>query len=296
MFKHSNTINTSNTTVLDYRNMDNKVLVNQSLKLYKCNTFPKSILESEKIAEIVDKLAIFLLNKYQVSNNDLISKFNNTSEIKKILKVSHKQFDEGDNRIILMSIKPNTIVSSQLIVFLTNTATTIVDKPFNTMILIKSAVPKFLISCFESLTLEMPIIIKNLSISNASMKDILNKLSISSKTFGVDHIFGDMELLYNLPPMKHPDSLKYITINISETDYLKVPRDDNNELIVTINKYLRKKTKLNFDNLILAKFISKSFILSNDGKFKVFSEILSNDAENIDKILWCLIESLHSSL
>ncbi|ODV67731.1 hypothetical protein HYPBUDRAFT_108000 [Hyphopichia burtonii NRRL Y-1933] len=292
--------------------MNNQLLVNNTFKIYKSNAVPQAKFPLQSLNSLLRQQGLYLYEKYQSSNHDLIPKYTNLSDLIKVMKITNRHVQVKDYSINVIMIKSSPIIPNQLILFILKLNSDF--KNFNTVILIKSSIPAFLVQSLEaSLSrISVPLIIKDVQLTNHSIEAIINNFTASLNDHDgtkIAKLFGDLEIIYSTPLKM--ESLKTISIliPISNLEKLVMANDQQLKLIDLINHFLFNTTKLVFANLHMARFRSRLLDLSADGKFKIHPENLhlfnnsfslnnedSDDQDELDSFVWFVMASVYDCI
>lgn len=226
-------------------------LLNYTFTTYKSNVAP-TLSPSHHLTFIQNHLANYLYNKYLTSNNDLIIRFKSPSDIKLKLKLHTL------NSVTYLLITSSYLISSQLIAWIPTSS----RSDFNTLVLIKSPIPSFLIKCLQSMDHSPPLVLSKKTLSNDNLTSLINSLSQQLQ-------FSYIQIAYETPLQS--DSLKHVTIELAESDISKLTKDKDEPLVSSINNYFEGKTGIKLTNLPIFKVTSNHLVIYNDGKFKLLN-------------------------
>lgn len=222
-------------------------LLNHTFTSYKSNAVPEL---SPHLGFIQDHLASYLYNKYLTTNSDLIVRFKSPQDVHVKLKV-HQY-----NEITYLLISSNYLVSNQLVVWVPTGS----SMDYNTLVLIKSPIPSFLVNCLLSIDHSPPLVLSKKTLSNNNLTQLIDSLAQKLQ-------FSHLHIIYE--SALGNDSLKNITVELGQSDLAKLA--SNKPLFSGINRYFEEKTGLRLQNLPILKISSDHLVISSDGKFKVLN-------------------------
>ncbi|CCE82813.1 Piso0_002563 [Millerozyma farinosa CBS 7064] len=147
---------------------------------------------------------------------------------------------------------------------------------FRSLALIRSTNSTYLglmLQVLQSFDYDVPLVIKDMRLSDKSIKGILNELVMKLHSVcNADQVLGDTALTYDLQDMVSNGSLRNIVIDVPQTDLSCLITEEG--FVRNLNLFLKKSSALDFDLLPLSKVTSRLINMSSDGKLKVHGENL----------------------
>lgn len=249
-----------------------KDFIDQTFKVYKSNRSLPLLTESQ--LELIKTTTSSFLYQTVVANDphDIRS---STDLLPDLEVVNHsKRFQEYT--ATLLSIRYAGFLPRQTFFFVHRDGVPQDGLKFRSLALIRSTNSTYLelmLQVLQSFDYDVPLVIKDMQLSDKSIKGILNELIKKLHLVcNADQVLGDTTLTYDLQNMVSNGSLRNIVIDVPQTDLLRLITEEG--FVCNLNLFLKKTSALDFDLLPLSKVTSRLINMSLDGKLKVHGENL----------------------